>query len=118
MRGDETGTFRFEHVHIEAMTVDVAHEHFAVILFRPGAALVNHQTAMGMAAAVTVRGGNGGPRIGPLPMQVIGDGLDVGIGIGVEMRSCLSVIAAALNDVESMGNDTSLHECLAVLIEV
>src|SRR5579884_257290 len=49
---------------------------------------------------------------------MIGDGWDIGVGVGVKVQACLSEIAATLDDMEGVGYDTRLHECLAVRIEV
>src|SRR5262249_11884147 len=118
VRRDVAGAFRFEDIHVDAPAVDVAHEELAAIFGRPGAAEVTHQAAMGVSAAGAVGFVVARPRVGPLPMQMIGDGLDVVIGVRIEVGAGLAMIAAPLDDVEGMRNDTGLDKCLAVIVEI
>ena len=90
----------------------------AAILLRPGAALVDHQAAVGVAAAGAVGAAVAAVRVRAVPVQVVGDGLDVVVGVRVEVRARLPLIAAALDDVEGVRNDAGLDEGLAVVVEV
>src|SRR5207245_9361251 len=74
---------------------------------------------VGVAAACRSRAGVAGVR--PFiarPVNVIGNGLEVVINVGIEMRTGLPLVARALNDVEQVWNDAGLDEALALFVEV
>ena len=45
--GDVAAALRLEHIDVDAVAVDVAHEQLAAVLLRPGAALVAHERRSG-----------------------------------------------------------------------
>ena len=96
--------------------MNVAHVQLAAIFLWPGAAEVDHQTAMGVAAARAVRAFVSRVRRGSGVVKMVGDGLNVGIGVRVEVIAGLPEIARALKDVEAMRDDTGFTEKLAVLV--
>ena len=71
-----------------------------------------------MAAAGRVAAVVAAVRRGTEIVKVVGDVVDVGVGVGVEMVAGLPQIAAALNDVEAVRDDTRLDKHLAVVVEV
>ena len=55
------------------------------ILVRPGAALVDHRAGVGVAAAGRVGPAVAAVWVGAEVMPVVGDGLDVVVGVGIEV---------------------------------
>ena len=107
-----------DHVDVEAVAVQVTHEEFAVVLLGPGAALVAHQAAVGVAAAGRVAAVVAGVGRGPDVVSVQGDRLDVGVGVRVEVAAGLPVVAAARDDVPHVRDDARLDEEVAVGVVV
>ena len=116
---DVAGALRLQHVHVEPLAVDVAHEDLAAVLRGPGAAEVDHRR----------RSGRGRRRreserllppcgVGADVVAVVGDRLDVVVGVRVEVLARLALVAAALDDVEAVRDDAGLDERLAVVVEV
>ncbi len=89
--------------------MDVAHEDLAAVLRGPGAALVDHQAAVGVAAAGGVAAVVAAVRRGADVVDVVGDRLDVGIGVRIEVRPRLSQITAALDDVPACAGSRTLR---------
>src|SRR5436190_17872967 len=99
--------------------MDVVHENFATICFRPIIALINQQARVGMPTARRARPRIPGMR--PLvarPMHMVSYRLNIVIDVGVEMRSRLALVARSLNHVEQVRNDARLDEALTVLVEI
>src|SRR5262245_28920818 len=69
-------------------------------------------TAGGVGPAVSSVG------IGSEIMPVVGDRLDMVVGVGIEMLARLALVPAALNHVIEMGNDAGGDEHLAARVEV
>src|SRR4051812_2426425 len=62
----------------------------------------------------------GGPLVGSAggPVEVVGDGLDVGERIFLEMFAALAEVSRALNHVIEVRDDAGGHEHLAVVVPV
>ena len=73
---------------------------------------------MGVAAAGAVGAVVAAVRVGADVVAVVGDRLDVVVGVRVEVRARLPLVAAALDDVVAVRDDAGLDERLAVLVEV
>src|SRR5581483_8659459 len=52
------------------------------------------------------------------PMQVVGDGLNVVVGVAVKVRAGLALITTAGNHLEQMGNDAGGAKRLAVFVKI
>ena len=89
-----------------------------VYIGRPGAAQVYHSAGVGMAAAGRVGPAVAAVRVGPEVMPVVGDRLDVVIGVWIEMLACLALVPAALDHVIEMRDDARGDEHLPAGIEV
>src|SRR5437588_13107494 len=65
-----------------------------------------------------------GARIGSVrslvanPMDMIRDGFDVLVSVGVEMGAGLALKTSALNHVEQMRDDAGFDEALAIFVEI
>ena len=85
----------------------------------PGAALVDHRAGVGVAAA---RRRSDRPlprvRVGADVVAVVGDRLDVVVGVRVEVRPGLPLVPAALDHVVEVRDHAGGEEGLAVLVEV
>ena len=101
--GDVAAALRLEHVHVDPLAVDVAHEELAVVLLRPRPAEVAHQPAVGVPAAGRVAAVVAAVRVRPDVVQVVGDRPDVGVRVRVEVLARLPQVAAALDDVAQCG---------------
>ena len=109
---------RLEDIAIDPGPVDVVHEERAAVLGRPGAAQVDHRAGVGMAAAGGVGPAVAAMRVGAEVMPVIGDGLDVVVGVGIEMLARLPLVPASLDHVVEVGDDAGGDEHLAAGVEV
>ena len=118
MTGDIARPLRPRHIHVEAMAVDVAHEKLIAIRVGPTAAEVDHQAAVGVAPAGAVGLVVAAVGIRAEVVEMIGDRLDVVVGVGVEMLTTLPMIPRPLNDVKRMRNHARLDEGLAAVVEV
>ena len=84
----------------------------------PGAALVDHGAGVGVAAAGAVGAAVAAVRVGAEVVAVVGDRLDVVVGVRVEVRPGLALVAAALDDVVEVRDDAGGQERLALGVEV
>src|SRR5262245_13862297 len=117
--GDEAAALGFEQVDVEAVAVDVVHEDRAAIFLGPGPALIDHAAGVGVAAAELV--GLAAVVVVPLVagvVAVVGDRLDVAVGVGIEVLGGLPLVASAGNDVEDVRDDAGGGEEVAVLVVV
>ncbi len=57
-------------------------------------------------------------RVGAEPVSVVGDRLDVVVGVGVEVRPGLPLVAGALDDVVQVRDDAGRQDRLAAVVEV
>ena len=73
---------------------------------------------MGVAAAGGVGAVVAGVRRVADPVAVVGDGLDVVVGVGIEVLAGLPLVAAALNHVIQVRDDAGGDERLAVVVEI
>ena len=105
---------------VGAAAVDVVHEDRVAVLRRPGvAAEVDHRAGVRVAAAGRRRSAVAGVRPLPSdPVHVIGDGLDVVVGVRVEVLARLPLVARALDDVVQVLDDARGRERMAVVVEV
>ena len=103
-----------EDVAVDPGPVDVVHEERAAVLGRPGAAQVDHRPGVGVAAAGRVGPAVAAVRVGAQVVAVIGDRLDVVIGVGIEVLARLPLVAAPLDDVIEVRDDAGGDEHLAV----
>src|SRR5688500_1004982 len=119
VRADKPAPLRREDVHVHPVAVDVVHEELAVVLLWPGAPLIDHRPGVGVAAPQLIRL----PAVVVVPlvprvMPVVGNRLDVVVGVGVEMLAGLPLVARAGDDVVAVGDDAGGGEEIAVLIVV
>src|SRR5262245_356032 len=99
--------------------MDVIHEELATILLGPIVLLINQHAGVGVTATRGCGTGIAGVRtLVADPVDVVGEGLDVVVNVGVEVRASLPVKTAALNHVEEMRNNAGFDDALAVFIEV
>src|SRR5258708_3836699 len=84
------------------VAVHVAHEHLVAVLGRPAAAEVDHGAAVGVAAAGGIAAVVAAVRVGADIVEMVGDGVDVGVSVRVEMVAGLAQIPPPLDDVETM----------------
>ena len=107
-------------IHVRPEAVDVVHEDRAAILRRPAVAPeIDHRAGVGVAASGRARAAVGGMR--PLlahPVAVIGDGLDVVVGVRIEVLVRLPLVPSALDDVVQVLDDAGGREGVAVVVEV
>ena len=113
----------------EAMAVEVAEEELVAIRRREEAALVDGEAAVRVTAAERVGvvvhhacagrfvEADIGSRIAGV-VRVVGDGLDVFIGVRVEVLPGLSVVSPTGDDVVEMRNDARGDEPLAMLVVI
>src|SRR4029079_3888032 len=97
----------------------IVHEDGSAIFFGPGAALIDHAAGVGVAAAERV--GRAAVVVVPLVagvVAVVGDRLDVVVGIGVEVLASLPLIAGAGDDVKDVRDDAGGGKKVAVLVVV
>src|SRR4051812_5971225 len=97
--------------------MNVVHEDSAAIFLWPGAALIDHAAGVSVPAAERV--GLAAVVVVPLiarVMAVVGDRLDVVVGVRIEMLPRLPLIAPARNDVKDVRDDAGRREKVAVLI--
>src|SRR5690606_34741743 len=79
---------------------------------------VQHGTRVRMSPAGGRRAEVTGVRSGVThPVDVVRDGIDVGVGIGVEMLSGLTTIPGSLNDMVQMRDHTYRNKGVAVIVE-
>lgn len=138
---DEAGAAAFGKVHVEPLAVDIADEHFVVVLGWPGASEVDHQTGVGVAATDGVATGVG--RVGAFgarPVDVVAVGFDVVVDEWVDVGGCafgqvwtaaggflggdgevlaaLTFVAGALDDVPEVGDDAGFLEELTEIVVI
>src|SRR5437762_9414527 len=99
--------------------MNIVHEDGAAIFLGPGPALIDHAAGVGVAAAERV----GLQAVAVVPLvagvvAVVGDCLDVVVGVGVEVLTGLPLIAGAGDDVKDVRNDAGRGEEVAVLVVV
>ena len=113
----------------EAMAVEVAEEELVAVGGGEEVALVDGEAAVGVAAAegvgvVVGEAGAGGFVEVDVGAQaagvvgVVGDGLDVFVGVRVEVLAGLALVAAAGDDVVEVGDDAGGDEPFAMLVVV
>ena len=107
-------------VHVRPEAVDVVHEDRVAILRRPAVAPeIDHRAGVGVAAAGRARAAVGGVRsLRADPVPVIGDGLDVVVGVRIEVLARLPLVPSALDDVVEVLDDARGREGVAVVVEV
>ncbi len=123
---DVAAALRFQNVAVNAVAMDVVEEQLAAVLLRPVVAEVNHGSAVSVSAAGVVGsfwhvGFVTPPRVVldvARVVQVVGDGLDVVVGVRVEVVPRLSLIAGSGDDVVQVRNDARRDEGVALLVEV
>ena len=71
-----------------------------------------------MAASGGIRAAVAAVRVGTQVMPVVGDGLDVVVGIGIEMLARLPLVPAPLDHVVKMRDDAGGDDHLAAGVEV
>ena len=76
----------------------------------PAAAQIDHRAGVGVAAAGGVGAVVAGVRRVADPMPMDGDGLDVVVGVGIEVLARLPLVAAALNHVIQVRNHAGRAE--------
>ncbi len=118
VRADETRTAGLQDVAVDPSPVDVVHEQRALVLGRPGTAQIDHRPRVRMAAAGGVGPAVAAVRVGPQVMPVVGDRLDVVVGIGIEMLARLPLVPASLDHVIKMRDHAGRDDHLAARIEV
>src|SRR5205085_8150284 len=104
---------------VHAGAVDVVREDGAAVFFGPGPALIDHAAGVGVAAAERV--GLQAVAVVPLVAGVVamvGDRLDVVVGVGVEVLAGLPLVAGAGNDVKDVRDYAGGGEEVAVLVVV
>lgn len=90
---DVAAALALQHVHVDARAVDVVHEHIAADAVGPARVLRDAQARVCVAAARRVAAVVAAVRRGAEEMTVIGDGLDVVVGVRVEMLPGLPLVA-------------------------
>ncbi len=98
--------------------MNIVHEQFVPIFLWPFIAEIDHGTCVSMPTASRIGATVAAMRIGTHIVPVIGDGLDIVVGIGIKVLASLAFIAATLNHVIEMGYDTSGDKGLASIVEV
>ena len=84
----------------------------------PAAAQVDHGAGMGVAAAGRVGAVVARVRRRADPMPMLGDRLDVVVGVGVEVLAGLTLVAAALNHVIQVRDHAGREKRLALVVEI
>src|SRR4051812_21745893 len=84
----------------------------------PRAALIDHRAGMSMSAARVARAPITTMRRCADVMPMVGNRLNVGVCIRIEMLARLPLVSGALNDVKQMRNDAGRAKPLAMLVEV
>src|SRR5680860_64377 len=120
MRSNVARSRTGELIVIQPRPVDIVHENGVVIFFWPCIApQIYHSTGMGVAAT-----GRRGPKITGMGatvsqiMHVVGNGLDIIIGIGIEMLPPLSLIPRPLNDMVHMGNNANGDKGMSIVVKI
>src|SRR6185436_4636111 len=119
--------------------MDVVHEKLATKFLRPIVALIHHHARVRVAAADRAAAGVAGVRTFVAGvMQMVGNGLDVIVNVGInylsaltvagdasrffgvdgKMLAALAIVATTLNHVEEVGDDTRFNPALAVFIKI
>lgn len=116
--------FAFQFVHVDAVAVEVAGEHGAVVFFGPVAALVDEHADVGVAAAefeglVADALADVGPFFGAgVPVEVVGGLLDDFVDVRVQVGAEHAAVVGAGDDVPEVADDGVDHEELAIGIPV
>src|SRR5439155_2020242 len=104
--GDEAAAARLQQIDVDPVPMNIVHEDGAAVFFGPAPALIDHAAGVGVAAAERV----GLQAVAVVPLvagivAVVGDRLDVVVGVGVEVRAGLPLVTGAGNDVKDVRND-------------
>ena len=89
-----------------------------LVLGRPGTAQVDHRPGVRVAAAGGVGAAVAAVRVGAEVVPVVGDRLDVVVGVGIEMLARLPLVPAPLDHVIEMRDDAGRDDHLAAGVEV
>ena len=98
--------------------MDIGHKETIAIFHGPSAPQIDHGAAVGMASPRQIRAIVAAVGIVSQIVSMIGDGVNIGKGIGVKMGPCLPKVAPAGNDVKGVGDDASLDKGLAIIVEI
>ena len=108
-----------QNIRVEPLAVDVVHEDRVAILVRPGAAQIDHR-----AGSARVRRPHRSSRrcracgVVADVVPMVGDRLNVGVGVRIEVLARLPLVSGALNHVIQVRNDARRAERLAVVVEI
>src|SRR5690606_443059 len=106
-------------VHVDPEAVDVVHKNRIPIDAPMLIAQVEHRSGMGMPAT-----GGGRPEVAgmrPLvaqPVHVIGDGLDIVVGIGIEVFAALPMVPRSLYHMEEMRDNAYRGKRMPIVVEI
>ena len=121
---DVAGAVAFEEVRVHAAAVQVHGENGAAIFIGPVVALIDHQPAVGVAAAGE-RGGVGdalGADVAPffpgVPVEMVGVLFEKTVGVRVERLAEHAAVVRAGDDVPEVADDGVDEEGFAVLVPV
>ncbi len=101
------------------IAVDVVHEELVAVLLRPGSAEIDHRPGVGVPAADVVAAV--AVRLVPLiadPVTVLGDRLNVGVRVRVEVLARLPLIAAPGMTWYRCGMTQQVEKALPAIVEV
>src|SRR5579875_284261 len=121
MMSDVAGAVPFQHVLIDAVTVQVTHENMMTILVGPIVAEVDHGAGMGVAAAGNIVYALAATRTGPVaaaPMDMIGAAGHQAVTMRIQIRAEHAYKMSARDDVEQVLDNAVGDERFAVIIEV
>src|SRR5690606_11834744 len=114
-----SGALLDERIDVDAVAVNVVHEHRAAVLLGEAVAEVDHRAAVRVSAAELI--GDREVLRRPALSTVVearGDRLDLAIDVIGKMRSRLTDIPCARDHVIEVRDDTGRDERLAVIVEV
>ena len=100
MAANETRILRLQNVSEDRVFVDVGHHDAVAVFLRKLIGQVNARATMGGL------------------VLVVGDGLDVIVNVGTNVRAALTVIESAWDHIPEVRNDTCGQEDLTVVVEV
>ena len=121
---DVAAAAAFEAVHVGAEAVEIQREEGAAIRVGPVVALINHEAAVGVAAAGLGRGARHAfradvaPLLGGVPVEMIGVLFEKTVGVRVERLAEHAPIVRAGDQVPEMADDGVDDKGLAVLVPI
>ena len=118
VRADETRAALRQDVAVDPGPVDIVHEQRAVVDRGPGATQVDHRAGVRMAAPGGIGAAVAPVRVRARVVPVIGDRLDVVIGVGIEVLARLPLEPSALDHVIEMRDHAGGDDHLAARVEV